>query len=555
MSAKVVEIEIERFLSTSTPEVLCITGAWGVGKTYSWQKCLENFSFKENSAGLNQYSYVSIFGQNNLESIRSAIVQNVKTLKTEGDKASPGNGLRSVKRHLGKVIRVGKYADGVAPEKITKLFELVGNAAFYTLNPTIVCIDDLERLDENSDFTLIHLLGLANQLKEQKNCKVVLLLNADELGDGKDKFHAQLEKVADRFLTFDPTPEETARIGIDKDTPHADLLKEFSRKLKIKNIRIIKRIESECIRIQDIMGTFDEDVLTHAMRSAALFTLSKYDPERGPTFEYVKSVNRFGGAGADNEQEDWNTLLNDLEFFEVYTIDAEIHSAVGQGYYNTEKVLAEARNLEEIFRLRRKDHSYQEAWDLYHDSFDDNQEQVLDKMYDAFKKCHEAITPVNVSGAARLFKELGRPKQSEELVRYHVENREDSAEFWDLEASPFRDSIRDEDVKKYFREKFLALQPVLDPREVLLRISKNSGYNQSDIAALSKVSTDDFFNMFKSTRGKDQRRIITEGLRFRTRGQEDSPEYAIYLRANEALDRIADESKINARRVAQRRGR
>ena len=551
MSAKVVEIEIERFLSTSTPEVLCVTGAWGVGKTYSWQKCLEKFSLETNGSGLKQHSYVSIFGQNDLDNIRDSIVHNVETLVKEDNETSKAD-LREWLRFFGKGTKATRYADGIIPEGI---LNLIGNAAFLSLSPTIVCIDDLERLDERSDFTLTDLLGLANQLKEQKDCKVVLLLNADELGDEKHKFQAQLEKVADKFLTFDPTPEETARIGIDKDIPHADLLKEFSRKLKIKNIRIIKRIESECVRIQDILGTFDDDVLTHAMRSAALFTLSKYDPERGPTFEHVKSVNRFGGAGSEDEQEGWNTLLNDLGFSEAYTIDAEIHSAVEQGYHNTERVLAEARKLEEIFRLRRKDHSYQEAWDLYHDSFDDNQEQVLDKMYDAFKKCYEAITPVNVSGAARLFKELGRPEQSEELVRYYVENREDSAEFWDLEASPFGDSIRDEDVKKYFREKFLALQPALDPQEVLLRISKNSGYNQSDIVALSKVSADDFFSMFKSIRGNDQRRIITESLRFKARGPEDSPEYAIYLKANEALDRIADESKINARRVAQRRGR
>jgi hypothetical protein len=36
MSATLVEKEIERFLASPEPEVLCLRGKWGVGKTYSW---------------------------------------------------------------------------------------------------------------------------------------------------------------------------------------------------------------------------------------------------------------------------------------------------------------------------------------------------------------------------------------------------------------------------------------------------------------------------------------------------------------------------------------
>ena len=33
--------EIERFLKSSEPEVICISGEWGVGKTYTWQTILD----------------------------------------------------------------------------------------------------------------------------------------------------------------------------------------------------------------------------------------------------------------------------------------------------------------------------------------------------------------------------------------------------------------------------------------------------------------------------------------------------------------------------------
>ena len=38
MSTELVEVEkeIARFLVSPEPEVLCISGKWGVGKTFSW---------------------------------------------------------------------------------------------------------------------------------------------------------------------------------------------------------------------------------------------------------------------------------------------------------------------------------------------------------------------------------------------------------------------------------------------------------------------------------------------------------------------------------------
>jgi type II secretory pathway predicted ATPase ExeA len=40
-STELVQSEIRRFLCSPEQEVLCITGDWGVGKTYTWQKALD----------------------------------------------------------------------------------------------------------------------------------------------------------------------------------------------------------------------------------------------------------------------------------------------------------------------------------------------------------------------------------------------------------------------------------------------------------------------------------------------------------------------------------
>ena len=49
MSILKVETKLTDFLSTTTPEVIALKGAWGVGKTYTWNKLSLQAKEKANS--------------------------------------------------------------------------------------------------------------------------------------------------------------------------------------------------------------------------------------------------------------------------------------------------------------------------------------------------------------------------------------------------------------------------------------------------------------------------------------------------------------------------
>ena len=66
MSIEIVKDQIRRFLSSNEPEVICIGGRWGVGKTYAWKKYLKD-AHDEADIALKRYSYVSLFGVNSLD--------------------------------------------------------------------------------------------------------------------------------------------------------------------------------------------------------------------------------------------------------------------------------------------------------------------------------------------------------------------------------------------------------------------------------------------------------------------------------------------------------
>ena len=38
MSIEFIKDQIEKFVSSSTPEIMAIKGDWGVGKTFSWKR-------------------------------------------------------------------------------------------------------------------------------------------------------------------------------------------------------------------------------------------------------------------------------------------------------------------------------------------------------------------------------------------------------------------------------------------------------------------------------------------------------------------------------------
>lgn len=549
MSIELASSEINRFLASADAEVLCVRGLWGVGKTFAWTYYLDA-AVKKKSVALSRYSYVSLFGQNSLAEVRSAIVENtVQVGDTAGiTTSSLAKMAEQGARGLAKVAKHLPQARDYAP--------LGDRLMFAMLKDQIVCIDDLERA--GAGLSKVDVLGLISELKEQKRCKVVLLLNYEELGDDQEAFDVQIEKVADTVISFDPTPAEAAEIGVDKATKSAAELASHCTLLRITNIRIIKRIERLARRLEIVLAGRDSRVLKQAIHSTALFAYAKYQPSCAPSLDFIRSFNDFADL-VDNDgpanNPEWRALLGEHGFGNVDELDLSILEGVDRGYFDNLALQEKAGAKEVQLQLEDKNSSFSQAWRRYHDSFDDDGDAVLDGMFASFKNSIAAITPLNVDGTARLFKELGRPEQSRELVELYVANRNEGRDFWNVEEHAFGGHLRDPDVLALFAEKYAAMMPEqYDAGELLVRISRNRGWNESYVLYLATLSVDDYFTVFKRLHGDDLHRATREALRFRNRGVAGSPEHTIAIRADQALDRIAAESEINARRVQQRRG-
>jgi hypothetical protein len=556
MSIAPVQHEIDRFLSTKEPEVICFSGHWGVGKTFAWNRFLEQARKKQQIA-LGNYSYVSLFGVNSLDEFKYSIFENSVPSSAAGLEPS----FETLKSNTSAIARqFGKKYLGLLGQlpKIKSYIGGLGPVWFLSVKETIVCVDDIER--HGKDLPVRDVLGLVSSLKEQKRCKVVLILNDEALEQERDKgdFKTYLEKVVDTFLKFEPSAQECANIALTTGTETDTLLAECCVTLGISNIRVIRKIERAVRRVEPILRNFDSQVLRQAVQSLALFGWSVYEPIRAPSIEYLNS--RVSRVFTDKEKESapenevaWDALLDVYDFMSFDEFDLVLLSGIEKGVFDPIMIDQKGSSLDTKVKAEKASGSFQKAWGVFHQSFADNQEEVLNTIYQAALANIQYMTAVDLNGTVWLMKGLGRPERATELINLYIATRGDDRPSFDLANHPFKDHIRDGDIIAAFKDRYMQFKDKRSPDSILLSIAKTHGWNEVDVGTLSALSSDDLYNVFKNLEGPDLRKIVDTCLEFG--GFAGSSPYAeISKRAKEALQRLADESTLNALRVGTYRG-
>lgn len=471
MSIKLLAAELVRFFGSTDPEVLCITGKWGAGKTYAWNYYLRQAE-QNNSIKLERYAYVSLFGRNSLDDVRAAIVENTVGSRAAGakpDLKSFRTTIDESRKLAGGVSKLASFIPSAAGYVAS-----LNRALFLMVRDQIVCIDDLERIAPG--LSMMNVLGLVSSLKDEKSCKVVIILNQDALTGASEKdFKAQLEKVADTFMTFDPTPSEAAEIGIDKTTKFQSWLSENTQALGIVNIRVIKKIETFCRRVQNLIADSDERILKQAVHTLALAAYCKFQPDEAPPLEFVQTYNRVRelvGPEKDNEEQNsrFKDILRGYNFHYLDEFDVPLVEGIERGYFDQEAVQHQANELGKRLKLGDQNAAFAEVWRLFHDSFDNDPDAVLDAMIKAAKANVMAISPQNLNGTVGFLKEFGRVVEAEELIRLYVDNRQEEPGFWDLRDHPFLGDAIDPDIRDAFGRKFAVYAVPPDPEEILKRL-------------------------------------------------------------------------------------
>jgi len=268
--------------------VAMLSGKWGIGKTYFWREEFSKIYLKDKDV-----VYISLFGKNSLADITEEILTKLFKYKAFTKKYS---------KHLSTI-------SGWISKYLGSPFHISAGSILSLFNPTdfkntIICFDDFERLSGKVD--LKDVMGLISQFKEQKECKVIMILNEKELDklsdiDGKryDEIFALFkEKIVDFTFHYQPSQKELFDIikeDVDKiKFCEPQTIYDFFAKINLKNIRIMRQAVYQLGHYEFIKNySFDKNVIDDFVYIALnLFVFkakSNYDFDDFKDFRKYKS--------------------------------------------------------------------------------------------------------------------------------------------------------------------------------------------------------------------------------------------------------------------------
>ncbi|MBF9202801.1 KAP family P-loop domain protein [Acinetobacter pittii] len=267
---------------------IAITGPWGVGKTFFWKKFIERDNFKK------KYVYVSLFGLQSLSDLKTHIYCNIENNHSTLEIPRWVRGLPSIFKDT----RVSHFGLSIP----TKIFD---SLMFNQVKDAIICFDDFERMSDKLDIKDV--MGLANYLKLEKNCQIILILDEDKTeAENKNKYGDYKEKLVDETIilnSVEPLIRENTK-GIDEKL--INLMIDFAEKLEIHNFRFFQKV----IKLfRHFLTELTKDIAYSTKEIILIRILQGYLIQDFPNFEYSWDDCKYV---TEKEREAWSPIKKQI---------------------------------------------------------------------------------------------------------------------------------------------------------------------------------------------------------------------------------------------------
>ena len=475
-SLKNLKTQIKEFLKEGAPEVMTISGDWGSGKTFAWNKYFEENKESKNIK-LEQYSYISLFSTHSIDELKFSIFQN--NVKINGNE------------NLNKVKTFGKKLTSLAPDGVQyfNLGDLATRAiSFLSVKETIICFDDFERM--NSNLAPEEVLGLISELKEEKKCKIILIMNDNELSEEQDKsYKTYREKVVDKHFQFTPTPTECVEIIFDKESKDKEILIKKCEILKINNIRIIQKIAKLKEKLNSLLTNCEAETNEVVLSSLILFTYAFY------------TKHRFSTSYSLDDNRDNYSILTDYGHRDTTELDLKIDDFIRQGYLTDKDTIKELINQhdKEIKNNKQYKSTYDPllvAQDMFYSNFADNQKDVINQVYQTTKNHIQHILTKDLHMSLNILETLECGEQVDELIELFVPTEHNISNIHSILTNK---KLKNKIIEKYPVNKIKNQKPL---KEILNDIVENPNATMlqyDEVKILNSIEKDDYKKLFKQT--------------------------------------------------------
>lgn len=266
------ENRLIQIIGQNEPAAIALTGEWGIGKTHFWKNFYER-RHQDLKLYAEKYAYVSLFGIDSLETLKYEIaIQSHDTIQQKNHLSKVKSLFTDLFKHVSfPKIESNGFSMAISQSMINTL---IGNM----VKNTLICIDDFER--KSDKLAVKDIMGVINDLKEQKNCKVVVILHSDKLNS---EFAEYKEKVFDDILYFDDNLDLLREV-INNDEIF-EIYQEFYEKLKIKNLRFYKKVHKIYCELVKLNSNLSIDDKESILKNVLIIKMIEDHPIKLKTFE------------------------------------------------------------------------------------------------------------------------------------------------------------------------------------------------------------------------------------------------------------------------------
>lgn len=359
--------------------VVTLNGEWGVGKTHFWNK------FVENNLSNKKTAYISLFGKESLKDIEKKIILDI---------SSKDRVISNVKDKVKDFKTTFGFKDEDSSFGLSGAILNIGLSIFEKkdFEDVIVCFDDFERMSKKIE--LKDVLGLISELKEQKKCQIIMILNKEKLSDNHLSIYK--DKIIDFDLHYKPTVEESYSTISNKLKVFKNYPLEYLNNKGINNIRVIKRlinalndfefIEKELKGYSDI----ELEIVYSIMQLAVINSLyNNFDLEKLIKYAENKRLNTIlNSEDTVKTNKDYEEILFYLDMG-YYIFENEILSNIN--YYIVNSIVDKSSlisivNNKKVIKLREK--VSKEIKEIYYKSCFDvkySSKQYVEDMFKLFQ--------------------------------------------------------------------------------------------------------------------------------------------------------------------------
>lgn len=536
---------------------LALRGRWGVGKTYLWDRVVREAA-SAGELGRPRYAYVSLFGLTSLDEVKAEIVarrRSADDLDPYADEGSAAKAARWAKQKLSSQFRHLKDHP-----KLTAVFgpSVAGAVAFdWFGRNALVCFDDLERRGAGLD--LGDVFGLATQLRDERGCDVLFVLNDGQLGDAAAAYSTHGEKAIDVQVRFSPTPAERFGLVFAEGYPNRDLVRDSCVKLRISNVRTLQRIDRALREVDPWLARHRPETVEEAVRIVVLLVWAYHDADGdAPPYDRVR-LGKTGGRGDDIASlltPDENVSDEDRALAELWKrygpVDGglalfEIGGFVERGWLDGEALGRHLDRQDEHAVKRQGRAAFDAAWDLFHAGFGDNADELTRAFADALQKDEARVSLKEAGNAIGLVRELGAEDLADAMVERYMRHCRRWLRHGDKASVARVETLNDPVLEQRVRETIRQRDDRTTLAEAMKDVSEGDSWGGDSSEAIRVATSEEIEAYLRAADLGEAQRAVRWCLRGEGRGDAGLDGIAKATRA--ALRRIAQSSRVDHVRV------